>query len=132
MRASSPSRPLFPTQTERSSARWAGAGRASRRRCHTLTGRGPSVRLFPSCPQAAILQQTAEYIFSLEQEKTRLLQQNTQLKRFIQVPDGESSRQYPAFLFCVAITYFIILGRLSVLSYPRNLPTSCLGLFLHL
>lgn len=35
--------------------------------------------------QAAILQQTAEYIFSLEQEKTRLLQQNTQLKRFIQV-----------------------------------------------
>lgn len=39
-------------------------------------------------PQAAILQQTAEYIFSLEQEKTRLLQQNTQLKRFIQVLDG--------------------------------------------
>ena len=39
----------------------------------------------PSHPQAAILQQTAEYIFSLEQEKTRLLQQNTQLKRFIQV-----------------------------------------------
>lgn len=35
--------------------------------------------------QAAILQQTAEYIFSLEQEKTRLLQQNAQLKRFIQV-----------------------------------------------
>ncbi|XP_034782529.2 transcription factor AP-4-like isoform X1 [Acipenser ruthenus] len=34
--------------------------------------------------KAAILQQTAEYIFSLEQEKTRLLQQNTQLKRFIQ------------------------------------------------
>lgn len=39
----------------------------------------------PSPAQAAILQQTAEYIFSLEQEKTRLLQQNTQLKRFIQV-----------------------------------------------
>lgn len=39
----------------------------------------------PALPQAAILQQTAEYIFSLEQEKTRLLQQNTQLKRFIQV-----------------------------------------------
>lgn len=35
--------------------------------------------------QAAILQQTAEYIFALEQEKTRLLQQNSQLKRFIQV-----------------------------------------------
>lgn len=44
-------------------------------------------------PQAAILQQTAEYIFSLEQEKTRLLQQNTQLKRFIQVlPQGWDSR----------------------------------------
>uniref|UniRef100_A0A5F9CFI5 Transcription factor AP-4 n=1 Tax=Oryctolagus cuniculus TaxID=9986 RepID=A0A5F9CFI5_RABIT len=42
----------------------------------------------PGRPQAAILQQTAEYIFSLEQEKTRLLQQNTQLKRFIQVPAG--------------------------------------------
>lgn len=42
----------------------------------------------PALPQAAILQQTAEYIFSLEQEKTRLLQQNTQLKRFIQVVPG--------------------------------------------
>lgn len=41
-----------------------------------------------SASQAAILQQTAEYIFSLEQEKTRLLQQNTQLKRFIQVRTG--------------------------------------------
>lgn len=49
----------------------------------------------PSCPQAAILQQTAEYIFSLEQEKTRLLQQNTQLKRFIQVPAGASFSQHP-------------------------------------
>lgn len=47
----------------------------------------------PLPPQAAILQQTAEYIFSLEQEKTRLLQQNTQLKRFIQVvPRGWDSR----------------------------------------
>lgn len=46
----------------------------------------------PSHPQAAILQQTAEYIFSLEQEKTRLLQQNTQLKRFIQVAPAEASR----------------------------------------
>lgn len=36
-------------------------------------------------PKAAILQQTAEYIFTLEQEKTRLLQQNSQLKRIIQV-----------------------------------------------
>lgn len=35
--------------------------------------------------QAAILQQTAEYIFTLEQEKTQLLAQNNQLKRFLQV-----------------------------------------------
>jgi hypothetical protein len=35
--------------------------------------------------QAAILQQTTDYIFCLEQEKTRLLNQNNQLKRFIQV-----------------------------------------------
>ena len=33
--------------------------------------------------QAAILQQTSEYIFSLEQDKTRLLQQNTTLKRIL-------------------------------------------------
>ncbi len=33
--------------------------------------------------QAAILQQTAEYIYTLEQEKTRLLQQNSQLKRLL-------------------------------------------------
>ena len=33
--------------------------------------------------QAAILQQTAEYIYSLEQEKTRLLAQNCQLKRLL-------------------------------------------------
>ncbi|RZB40465.1 hypothetical protein BDFB_002401 [Asbolus verrucosus] len=32
---------------------------------------------------AAILQQTAEYIYSLEQEKTRLLSQNCQLKRLV-------------------------------------------------
>lgn len=33
--------------------------------------------------QAAILQQTAEYIYQLEQEKTRLLSQNCQLKRLL-------------------------------------------------
>lgn len=50
---------------------------------------------FLAHPQAAILQQTAEYIFSLEQEKTRLLQQNTQLKRFIQVlPQGWDRREW--------------------------------------
>uniref|UniRef100_A0A8C6WNT3 Transcription factor AP-4 (activating enhancer binding protein 4) n=1 Tax=Neogobius melanostomus TaxID=47308 RepID=A0A8C6WNT3_9GOBI len=41
--------------------------------------------------KAAILQQTAEYIFTLEQEKTRLLQQNSQLKRIIQVELSGSS-----------------------------------------
>ncbi|XP_077069826.1 transcription factor AP-4 isoform X6 [Siphateles boraxobius] len=43
--------------------------------------------------KAAILQQTAEYIFSLEQEKTRLLQQNTQLKRYIQEFSGSSPKR---------------------------------------
>lgn len=40
------------------------------------------------CLQAAILQQTAEYIYSLEQEKTRLLTQNCQLKRLISQHEG--------------------------------------------
>ncbi|KAJ8246210.1 hypothetical protein GJAV_G00264980 [Gymnothorax javanicus] len=43
--------------------------------------------------KAAILQQTADYIFSLEQEKTRLLQQNSQLKRFIQELSGSSPKR---------------------------------------
>ena len=46
--------------------------------------------------QAAILQQTAEYIYTLEQEKTLLLSQNSQLKRLLslnqqrveQLPEG--------------------------------------------
>ncbi|KAL1506358.1 hypothetical protein ABEB36_005738 [Hypothenemus hampei] len=37
---------------------------------------------------AAILQQTAEYIYSLEQEKTRLLSQNCQLKRLVGQHEG--------------------------------------------
>jgi len=41
--------------------------------------------------QAAILQQTAEYIYTLEQEKTRLLSQNCQLKRIINQHEGEAS-----------------------------------------
>ena len=48
--------------------------------------------------QAAILQQTAEYIYTLEQEKTLLLSQNSQLKRLLslnqqrleQHPDGSA------------------------------------------
>ncbi|KAJ8363159.1 hypothetical protein SKAU_G00119900 [Synaphobranchus kaupii] len=43
--------------------------------------------------KAAILQQTTDYIFSLEQEKTRLLQQNSQLKRFIQEFSGSSPKR---------------------------------------
>ncbi|XP_058451417.1 uncharacterized protein LOC131430434 [Malaya genurostris] len=37
--------------------------------------------------KAAILQQTAEYIYALEQEKTRLLSQNCQLKRLLDQQD---------------------------------------------
>ncbi|XP_077591002.1 transcription factor AP-4 isoform X1 [Stigmatopora nigra] len=47
----------------------------------------------PIFRQAAILQQTAEYIFTLEQEKTRLLQQNSQLKRIIQELSGSSPKR---------------------------------------
>jgi hypothetical protein len=39
--------------------------------------------------QAAILQQTAEYIYQLEQEKTSLLSQNCQLKRVINQQEGQ-------------------------------------------
>lgn len=38
--------------------------------------------------QAAILQQTAEYIYNLEQEKTRLLSQNSQLMRQVHQHEG--------------------------------------------
>ena len=41
--------------------------------------------------QAAILQQTAEHIFALEQDKTRLLQQNTTLKRILSQCDREGT-----------------------------------------
>lgn len=49
--------------------------------------------LFPCVAQAAILQQTAEYIFTLEQEKTRLLQQNSQLKRILQVNHRQTQQK---------------------------------------
>ncbi|KAH6936392.1 hypothetical protein HPB50_016452 [Hyalomma asiaticum] len=50
----------------------------------------------PLSVRAAILQHTAEYIYQLEQEKTRLLSQNSQLKRLLncqmsQDSDGSSS-----------------------------------------
>ncbi|XP_032869093.1 transcription factor AP-4-like isoform X2 [Amblyraja radiata] len=43
--------------------------------------------------KAAILQQTAEYIFALEEDKTRLMQQNAHLKRLVQVKSLESQLQ---------------------------------------
>ncbi|CAL1588324.1 unnamed protein product [Knipowitschia caucasica] len=43
--------------------------------------------------KAAILQQTSDYIFTLEQEKTRLLQQNSQLKQIIQELSGSSPKR---------------------------------------
>uniref|UniRef100_A0A8C6WET0 Transcription factor AP-4 n=1 Tax=Neogobius melanostomus TaxID=47308 RepID=A0A8C6WET0_9GOBI len=43
--------------------------------------------------KAAILQQTSDYIFALEQEKTQLLAQNNQLKRFIQEFTGSSPKR---------------------------------------
>ncbi|XP_072127833.1 transcription factor AP-4-like [Mobula birostris] len=43
--------------------------------------------------KAAILQQTAEYIFTLEEEKTRLLQQNAHLKRLVQEYSGSSPKR---------------------------------------
>uniref|UniRef100_A0A182N8J5 BHLH domain-containing protein n=1 Tax=Anopheles dirus TaxID=7168 RepID=A0A182N8J5_9DIPT len=45
--------------------------------------------------KAAILQQTAEYIYSLEQEKTRLLSQNCQLKRTIDQQDHNGTTDLP-------------------------------------
>merc|ERR1719419_1263928 len=50
--------------------------------------------------KAAILQQTAEYIYTLEQEKTLLLSQNSQLKRLIgqtqHVMDSDETDSSPA------------------------------------
>ncbi|KAK7930145.1 hypothetical protein WMY93_006540 [Mugilogobius chulae] len=43
--------------------------------------------------KAAILQQTADYIYALEQEKTQLLAQNNQLKRFLQEFSGSSPKR---------------------------------------
>ncbi|XP_062388916.1 transcription factor AP-4 [Sardina pilchardus] len=70
-----------------------------RRRMQSINAGFQSLKtLIPHCDgeklsKAAILQQTTEYIFSLEQEKTRLLQQNNQLKRFIQEFTGSSPKR---------------------------------------
>ncbi|KAF5304553.1 hypothetical protein FQA39_LY09604 [Lamprigera yunnana] len=45
--------------------------------------------------KAAILQQTAEYIYSLEQEKTRLLSQNCQLKRLLNQHNEATAGELP-------------------------------------
>ncbi|KAK6621221.1 hypothetical protein RUM43_011527 [Polyplax serrata] len=47
---------------------------------------------------AAILQQTAEYIYQLEQEKTRLLSQNCQLKRLVNQQEGEGTASAPGII----------------------------------
>nr|XP_053655210.1 uncharacterized protein LOC128704173 [Cherax quadricarinatus] len=49
---------------------------------------------------AAILQQTAEYIYQLEQEKTRLLSQNCQLKRHL------NQQQHHADVEALVFTFF--------------------------
>lgn len=72
--------------------------------------------------QAAILQQTAEYIYQLEQEKTQLLSQNCQLKRLVDLheggdvpikkrkPDtqGNSSSTFKINLFCKNIVRHLV------------------------
>lgn len=70
-----------------------------RRRMQSINSGFQSLKtLIPHCDgeklsKAAILQQTAEYIFALEQEKTRLLQQTSQLKRIIQELSGSSPKR---------------------------------------
>lgn len=66
-----------------------------------------------SSPQAAILQQTAEYIFTLEQEKTRLLQQNSQLKRIIQVKYRHSDLE-ALLLFRIMMSFVGVTNLFSV------------------
>lgn len=53
----------------------------------------PSRNAICVCFQAAILQQTAEYIYTLEQEKTLLLSQNSQLKRLLSLNQQHQVRQ---------------------------------------
>lgn len=92
--ASSPWKHSYPTQTERNSARcrndafdydtlWSWFDFPSLTVLYIISSY--SLFFLVHHQQAAILQQTADYIFALEQEKTQLLAQNNQLKRFIQV-----------------------------------------------
>lgn len=95
---------------------------------------GCNVILSLSLFQAAILQQTAEYIFSLEQEKTRLLQQNTQLKRYIQVNTFDPRNQTHTWRVLERDSYICqminrpILGHLDITGrhlYPAGRESLC-------
>lgn len=71
------------------------SGKPSEKSLLETLSRPQTVLTFPPCSlQAAILQQTADYIFALEQEKTQLLAQNNQLKRFIQVTAGHAQDMF--------------------------------------
>eukprot|EP00088_Acartia_fossae_P051506 TRINITY_DN5785_c0_g2_i1.p1 TRINITY_DN5785_c0_g2~~TRINITY_DN5785_c0_g2_i1.p1 ORF type:complete len:545 (-),score=150.67 TRINITY_DN5785_c0_g2_i1:551-2185(-) len=81
--------PLTMEQTSEKRIRREIANSNERRRMQSINAGFTSLRaLLPhhegeKLSKAAILQQTAEYIYSLEQEKTRLLSQNCQLKRLL-------------------------------------------------
>lgn len=81
--------PMMMEQTSEKRIRREIANSNERRRMQSINAGFSSLRsLLPhhegeKLSKAAILQQTAEYIYSLEQEKTRLLSQNCQLKRLL-------------------------------------------------
>jgi len=81
--------PMNMEQTSEKRIRREIANSNERRRMQSINAGFSSLRnLLPhhegeKLSKAAILQQTAEYIYSLEQEKTRLLSQNCQLKRLL-------------------------------------------------
>ena len=73
------------------------------RRREIICSASNSFKSLEPCPimtqtpfQAAILQQTAEYIYSLEQEKTRLLAQNCHLKRLLSLSQQQAATASPA------------------------------------
>jgi len=52
--------------------------------------------IFYVLTQASILQQTSEYIYQLEQEKTKLLNSNAQLKRLVSTQSGDGPATGPS------------------------------------
>ena len=54
------------------------------------------MKIFHFCLQAAILQQTAEYIYQLEREKTRYLSQLCEVKRAAYAPEVPAKRRRAA------------------------------------